>query len=171
MELKSLILADQSAMVELLTSDSVKQTYMLPDFAKKEDAIPLFLRLVMLSQDKAHFVRGIYESGALIGFLNDVEIENVSIELGYVIHPIHQRKGYATEALNLAIEELFCLGYREVIAGAFVENTASIRVMEKAGMERLSRTEEIEYRGKIHSCVYYQRRVSSGNGQKPARPL
>ena len=42
-----------------------------------------------------------------------------------------------------------------VRCGAFPENTASIRVMEKAGMVREDFTEDIEYRGIMHHCVYY----------------
>ncbi len=43
-----------------------------------------------------------------------------------------------------------------VKTGAFTENIASIRVMEKCGMRRFDETEEIEYRGKNHTCVYYE---------------
>ena len=52
---------------------------------------------------------------------------------------------------------LFAKGFREVVCGAFEENTASLRVMEKAGMEKLDITESIEYRGKVHNCVYYSK--------------
>ena len=62
-----------------------------------------------------------------------------------------------TRALKLAITELFSLGYREVITGAFDENGASIRVMEKAGMVKLDKIDEIDYRGKLHKCVYYHK--------------
>lgn len=146
---------DQPVMLDILTNDLVKQTYMLPDFGCRKDAIPLFNRLITLSLDSAHYVRGIYCEDTLIGFLNDVEIKDGSIELGYVIHPRFHGKGYMTQALKIAIEALFSAGYREVITGAFEENKASIRVMEKAGMICIEKTEEIEYRGKTHNCVYY----------------
>lgn len=133
MEIRMLTSADEAAMVELLTNERIKQTYMLPDFETKEEAVSLFFRLLALSQDENHFVRGICTGDILVGFLNDVEIENSVIELGYVIHPAYHGRGYATAALKLAISELFRLGYREVTAGAFAENLASIRVMEKQG--------------------------------------
>lgn len=155
MELRVLTAADEAAMVELLTNETVRKTYMLPDFETKEEAVSLFLRLLALSKDDKHFVRGICAGDCLVGFLNDVEIENGVIELGYVIHPACHGRGYATAALKLAISELFHLGYREVTAGAFAENAASIRVMEKAGMRRLNEQEEVEYRGKTHRCVYF----------------
>jgi RimJ/RimL family protein N-acetyltransferase len=51
---------------------------------------------------------------------------------------------------------VYDLGYARVVCGAFAQNKASQRVMEKAGMERIPFTEEIEYRGNTHLCVYYQ---------------
>ena len=147
--------ADLETMLDILTNDCVKQTYMLPDFPSREDAVPLFQRLVGLSGDSRRFVRGIYADETLVGFLNDVEIENGAIELGYVIHPRFQGNGYATEALGIAIGELFRLGFQAVITGAFRQNAASIRVMEKNGMTRIEKAEPIEYRGKTHICVYY----------------
>lgn len=153
--LASLRAADLETMLDILTNDCVKQTYMLPDFPSREDAVPLFQKLVGLSGDSRRFVRGIYADETLVGFLNDVEIENGAIELGYVIHPRFQGNGYATEALGIAIGELFLLGFQAVITGAFRQNSASIRVMEKNGMTRTEKTEPIDYRGKTHICVYY----------------
>ena len=153
--LASLRAADLETMLDILTNDCVKQTYMLPDFPSREDAVPLFQKLVGLSGDSRRFVRGIYADETLVGFLNDVEIENGAIELGYVIHPRFQGNGYATEALGIAIGELFRLGFQAVITGAFRQNAASIRVMEKNGMTRTEKTEPIDYRGKTHICVYY----------------
>ena len=64
--------ADLETMLDILTNDCVKQTYMLPDFPSREDAVPLFQRLVYLSGDSRRFVRGIYADETLVGFLNDV---------------------------------------------------------------------------------------------------
>ena len=142
-------------MLDILTSNIVNRYYMLPDFARREDAIPLFHKLINLSMDENRYVRGIYLEKELIGFLNDVEIVNGTIELGYVIHPALHGKGYMTKALKTAISELFTMGYQEVITGAFDENVASIRVMEKSGMTLMEKTEEIEYCGKEYHCIYY----------------
>lgn len=155
LELRPITEAEQTAMLQLLTNGQIKQTYMLPDFECTEAAIPLFRRLCELSHDDSRFVRGIFAEGQLAGFLNDVEIEQETIELGYVIHPVYWGKGYATQALQEAVRQLLALGYSQVITGAFEENTASIRVMEKAGMTRMEKTGEIEYRGQHHRCIYY----------------
>ena len=50
---------------------------------------------------------------------------------------------------------MFSQGFETVLAGAFVENAASMRVMEKSGMTRQDYTDEIEYRGVTHTCIYY----------------
>ena len=149
---------DRERMLDILTSNQVNKTYMLPDFEHREDALPLFGRLMAMSQDPAKYVRAIALEDGLIGFLNQVEVEDGSIELGYVIHPDFQGNGYMTQALDLAIEELFQMEYRQVITGAFTENAASIRVMEKSGMTRMEKIDEIDYRGKVHTCIYYAKK-------------
>ena len=168
MEAKKLTLrpmcpSDQGQILEILTSPIVNKTYMLPDYERSEDAIPLFNRLMELSQKQNRFVRCIALGETAIGFLNDVEIHDGTIELGYVIHPKFHNKGYMTQALKLAIRQLFELGYAKVECGAFEENKASQRVMEKAGMVKIEKTEQIEYRGKIHNCVYYEIRNRKGD--------
>ena len=149
--------SDRQEMHEMLTDSQIKKTYMLPDFENQEQVEKLFQRFIQLSNQEDRFVRGMDAEGKLVGFLNDVGIEDGKIELGYVVHPDYWGKGYCTEGLKQAMEMLFAKGFREVVCGAFSENAASIRVMEKAGMEKLDLTESIEYRGKIHKCVYYSK--------------
>jgi RimJ/RimL family protein N-acetyltransferase len=148
---------DRERMLDILTSNQVNKTYMLPDYEKREDAAPLFLRLMDMSREETKYVRAISLDGGLIGFVNQVEAENQTIELGYVIHPDFHGKGYMTQALKLAISEMFEKGYSQVITGAFSTNAASLRVMEKCGMDRLEKTDEIDYRGQVHTCIYYQK--------------
>ena len=147
---------DLEQMLDILTSSIVNQTYMLPDYKTRADAIPLFERLRTLSADKARFVRCIDLHGTAVGFLNDVEMKDGSIELGYVIHPDYHNRGCMTQALKLAVRELFRSRYKSVVCGAFAENRASLRVMEKAGMHRIGKTEIIPYRGHDHLCIYYE---------------
>lgn len=154
--LRSFTPDDQAMLLEILTSNKVNKTYMLPDFEQKEDAIPLFRRLTELSENEARFVRCIDLDGTAIGFLNDVEIKEHAMEVGYVIHPDYHNRGFMTAALSLAIKEVFDKGYEEVICGAFEGNIASMRVMEKSGMVRMEYTDIIEYRGHLHRCIYYR---------------
>lgn len=146
---------DQETMIELLTNEIIKETFMIPDFHTKDEVISMFKKLQELSYSEDHYERGIYIEQQLIGFLNDVEIIDDKIELGYVIHPHYQNRGYATEALRTAIENLFQKGFNEIVTGAFANNTASIRVMDKCGMMRIEREEDIRYRHETRHCYYY----------------
>ena len=147
--------SDKDKMLEMLYDESIKKTYMIPDFADREAAEKMFAAFMRLSLDASRFVGAISLGDELIGFMNDTEIAGESVEMGYVISPKHQNRGYCTEAMEGAIEYLFGSGFSEVICGAFEENEASIRVMQKCGMKLLDKTDVIEYRGKNHNCIYY----------------
>ena len=149
---------DKEKMIEMLYDESIKKTYMIPDFPDRETAEKMFSAFMRLSLDEGRYVGAICLDEELVGFMNDTEIEGDSIEMGYVISPKHQNKGFCTEAVSGAIEYLFEKGFSEVICGAFEENAASIRVMQKCGMELLQKTDVIEYRGKKHNCIYYSKR-------------
>ena len=157
LRLQPMRLEDAENAIRILRHDRVKMTYMVPDL-DREGANKLFLRLMELSVNDAHYVRGIYLENNLIGWINDTEIADSCVELGWVIDPNFHNRGIATEAVKAAIADLFGSGFRVVTAGAFAENTASIRVMEKAGMQRVERQDQIDYRGKSHLCVYYESR-------------
>lgn len=149
--------ADEEALLQILTDPRVYATFMVPDLKSSEEAHRMFVRIKSLSDSEDRFVYGVYLDGTLIGLVNEVEKIEDSIELGFAIHPAHQRKGFATEILAACIVELFEMGFASVITGAFAENVASIRVMEKCGMTKLEKTESVEYRGEIHSCVFFSK--------------
>lgn len=154
LHLRPIALQDAAQLGEILQSDIVKQTYMVPDLTS-EAATELGKKISLMSCDPTRYIRGIYLKGILIGQVNDVAKENGSIELGWFIHPQYHGQGYATEAVKAIIPDLFDRGFKAVTAGAFSENTASLRVMQKCGMKLQEITEDIEYRGKIHKCIYY----------------
>jgi RimJ/RimL family protein N-acetyltransferase len=64
-------------------------------------------------------------------------VEHGNGEVGYVVHPDFQGRGFATEAagamLQLAFDEL---GMRRMIARLDPRNVASARVLERLGMRR-----------------------------------
>ena len=148
---------DKDKMLEMLYDESIKKTYMIPDFENVEVAEKLFSAFMRLSQDESRYVGAICLNDELVGFMNDTEIEGDTVEMGYVISPSHQNKGFCTEAMGGAIKYLFKKGFREVICGAFEENVASLRVMQKCGMNLLPKTDVIDYRGKKHNCIYYSK--------------
>ena len=146
---------DFEALMSIFKSDTVKATYMVPDLPTPDDERKLFESLRNLSLKDGRYIFGIYLDGTLIGLVNDCEINNKCIEMGYALHPDYHNRGFATEAFGAVIDHIFAQGFEEILAGAFEENAASMRVMEKCGMKRTKMTAEIEYRGIVHSCVYY----------------
>jgi RimJ/RimL family protein N-acetyltransferase len=155
--LRAITDSDESAMLSALTCAEISKTYMIPPFSSPQEAKPLFERLKTLSASQDRFVYGIYWEEKLIGWVNEVEDTGEAMELGFVITPAYQRKGFATETLRACMQALFDAGYLTVKTGAFEENLASIRVMEKCGMVRMSETENIEYRGNTHRCILFQK--------------
>lgn len=147
---------DIDTMVELLTDPEVTSTFMVPEMGSRDRVEELARKLIAFSQpgDTKHLECGIYRNGKMIGFVNDCGIEEDEIEIGYVIHPKYQGRGYATEAVRAVLAELREMGFRKVTAGYFAENTASLHVMEKCGMHKTTMTEEEDYRGKHHICKY-----------------
>ena len=65
------------------------------------------------------------------------QARHVQAELGWVLHPDHAGRGYASEAVRELIRLCFeDLGLRRVTASCFADNVASWRLMERVGMRR-----------------------------------
>ena len=146
---------DREAMIDLLTNEQIKETYMIPDLPTEDMQNQMFEKLLALSVSPDHCDLGIFLEDHLIGFVNDVMMDGKTMELGYVIHPNYHHQGYASETLQAVINYLFQKGYQEVIAGAFESNKNSFGVMKKCGMKRIDKSEDIEYHGVLHHCIYY----------------
>ena len=78
-------------------------------------------------------------------------------ELGFIVHPRHQRKGYAAEAaqalLDWAFEEV---GFHRIYARHEPRNAGSGRVLEKLGMRKEAHFVENEWvKGEWQSEVVY----------------
>ena len=155
LEVRPMTTEDHEAILDLLTNEIVGRTYMIPEYGSREEAEPLARRLVELSHAQERYVAGIYLGEEFIGMMNETEVKGKQVEMGYALLPAFYNQGYATEAFSGAIGYLHSHGFDAVLAGAFSENAASIRVMEKCGMERCTHVDEIEYRGKVRTCVNF----------------
>ena len=154
--LKPLEECDRGQAVDIFLNEDIKKTYMIPDFKDRKQAEGLFERLADFSRADNHFVYGIYFKDRLAGIVNDCEIKDSTIEIGYLIVPEYQGRGFATEAVGACIDELFRMGFEHIVAGFFAENIASCRVMQKCGMHKIDLEDDIEYKGTLHHCLYYQ---------------
>jgi len=75
-------------------------------------------------------------SGKFIGWSGLKQIESDKVDLGYRFLKAEWGKGYATEAAKACLKYGFeKLALNEIIARADKENLASIKVIEKLGME------------------------------------
>ena len=152
---------DLRDMFDIFEDELVSKYYMLPELDNSDaDRYYLFKHFIVLSLDKKRYVRAIRFNDRLIGFINDVGCANGSIELGIALSSIYHGKGYGTRAFKMAIAELFNMGYKEVIAGCFIENEASRIMMEKCGMVKTDIVEEIEYRGVMYEAIYLKSNLS-----------
>ncbi len=83
--------------------------------------------------------------GAAIGSMGFLQMpdETGTVEIGYGLIPDYRGYGYATEAAKALVEwALAQPGVRRVVAECNRDNTASVRVLEKLGMHRLSDEDE-----------------------------
>lgn len=99
------------------------------------------------------------ETGELVA---DVDLlwadeQHRSGELGFIVHPAHQGKGYATEASRPLLDWAFGnLGLHRVIGRTEARNTGSARVLEKLGMRREAHLVENEWvKGEWQSELVY----------------
>ncbi|MEM6856644.1 MAG: GNAT family N-acetyltransferase [Pseudomonadota bacterium] len=75
------------------------------------------------------------EDSALVGCIgiDPVKHDAQAVELGYWIAREHWGHGFATEAGRAVLQIAATLGYARMVAGHFLDNPASGRVIEKLG--------------------------------------
>jgi RimJ/RimL family protein N-acetyltransferase len=101
------------------------------------------------------------ESGALMGDAGLYRTPTGEVELGYTLGRPWWGRGYATEAAGAWLETAFArLGIAEVVALAEPANVASLRVLEKLGMQRDG--ERLAF-GRPHAVYRAARPVSAGH--------
>ncbi len=85
------------------------------------------------------------------GIIEHIKDGNIELELGYLFGEEFWGRGYATEVSLAIVEYFFCkLGKKQLVAYTFLENTNSIRVLEKNGMLK-----EYEFNVKGHQIVRF----------------
>jgi [ribosomal protein S5]-alanine N-acetyltransferase len=84
------------------------------------------------------------DTGAVVGGIGFFgPPQDGEVEIGYGIVPSRQRRGYATEAVRAMVADILRLdGVQTVTAHVDLDNPASIRVLEKAGLTLCAQSEE-----------------------------
>lgn len=108
-----------------------------------EGQTELITRYIQEKEHEKRYSFGIFlnKTGELIGDISLVEIMLGSTQkwiLGYVMDQSHHGKGYMTEAIGLVLEYAFKeTGIKRIEAGAKPDNIGSIRVLLKAGFQKV----------------------------------
>jgi len=86
-----------------------------------------------------HFLVTLPSNGEIIGSVGLGRQDDGQVELGYWIARPHWGRGYAPEAGRAVLSLAKTLGHRRVVAGHFVDNPASGRVLAKIGFRPTGR--------------------------------
>jgi ribosomal-protein-alanine N-acetyltransferase len=86
------------------------------------------------------------ETGALIGHFQAGIKEGTESNLGYTVGKHHQKKGYASEALQTILLFLKMeMGLESIKAWIDTRNTASIKLVEKIGMTKIGTIKKADH--------------------------
>ena len=141
--LRAIRTTDLDVYAELNTIPEVVR-YLYWDVLSREESAHKLSRIVgrtgfASEGDSVVFAVDLRETGEMIGdvVLVWTSTAHQSGEVGYVIHPCHARRGYATEATRALLTLGFeALALHRIVARADARNTSSTRVMENLGMRR-----------------------------------
>jgi RimJ/RimL family protein N-acetyltransferase len=96
--------------------------------------------------------------GAFVGdaAFHWVSEEHKTGEIGYMIDPRYQGRGFATEAIRPFVDWAFAQGFHRVIGRIEARNVPSARVLEKLGMRQEAHLVENEWvKGEWQSELVY----------------
>lgn len=147
-----------------LRSDEQIMKYIPRPVATSPDEIAEFLRLTdekIASNEMINWKISIKGDSTLIGTIGFYYIkpEHYRAEIGYMLLPEFQGKGYVTEAIAAVVNYGFeAMGLHSIEALVDPENIASRAVLEKCGFVREAYFKENEfYNGKFLDTVVYSK--------------
>ena len=160
--LKPQTMQEQKRLWEILMIPEVNKVYLttpakfrdkLKDWSKQE---PFYEEKISHANDNDVFEWSIFlkETNECIGKIDyheyskeDNEINDLSIRgVGWYIDPIHQGKGYGTEAAKHTLKYMFEeVEISKIITGAAIDNPASWKIMDRLGYTKLPQTKLVTY--------------------------
>ena len=138
--LRTWTLADAPALAKLINNKKVQDNLRdgLPFPYGEEDA-KVFLSAVLASDPDQNLAFAIEADGKLIGSISATRCANIhfrTAELGYYLGESYWGKGFATEAVRQICDYIYRnTDIIRIFAEPFAYNTASCRVLEKAGFQ------------------------------------
>lgn len=146
--LRAMVPEDEQALFQLRTQEKVYQ-YTYGNVYSSPEQIRRFMKKIeqhIQERDSIFWAIAYKNHPALIGTicLWNFSTENKSIEIGYELHPDEHRKGIMQEAIVPVLEFGFSAILAQKIAGfPHRENTASLKLLEKFGFVRNTKTESL----------------------------
>ena len=137
--MRKMEISDAADMFEYAKSQELTK-YLLWSPHPNEEYTRTYLKYVQKLYKKREFFDWsvvLRSSGKMIGTcgFSEIDAENRSAQIGYVIHPEFQMRGYATEAADAVMRFGFEKMALHRIEARFMQgNQASCRVMQKLGM-------------------------------------
>jgi RimJ/RimL family protein N-acetyltransferase len=124
---------------------------------RDEDEVRAVLESHIAKPPESGVVLAIEVDGELVGTANLVIGEHRQGEIGFILHPDHQGRGYATEAAEAMLELAFeTYDLHRVVGRLEPRNTASARVLERLGMRKEAHLLENEWvKGEWQSEAIY----------------
>jgi RimJ/RimL family protein N-acetyltransferase len=130
---------DVDALMPAFRDPEILEAGNLPDFSRDELLASLpHLPALAESGRLLPIVAADARTGALLGggALHHLDAERAIVELGYWVFPHARGRGLATRIARLLAEHAFSLGVERVAAYVNLGNTASERVLARAGFVR-----------------------------------
>jgi ribosomal-protein-alanine N-acetyltransferase len=109
------------------------------------DFLPIYGQIVAVEAARQGWGIWLMLGAAELALVGDIGFKGPpddlhTVEIGYSVLPAFQRRGYATEAARAIVAWGFTQpGVRRIVANCHFDNTASFRVLEKAGMRQTGR--------------------------------
>lgn len=134
---------DLDALADLLSIPEVTR-HLFDEPLSRDEAAATLQRRILMRQieregDRLALITTARETGALIGTVNLTlrSEEHRQGEIGYVFHPEHQGKDYATEAVRALMDYGFRSGkFHRIYGRCDARNVASAKLTERLGMRR-----------------------------------
>ena len=139
----------------IASNPNITTSFMLEETINLEEAKSAIEEVINNYSDNEFYYFAIRLDNKLIGVMKSYESDY--LELGYAINEKYWNNGYATKALDLATNYFLSIPrIKKIILGAFSDNYASIRVMEKCNYKLLGiKKDEFYYKGKSRDIVYF----------------
>lgn len=140
LSLRRISLNDANSLYTEILSNKERLYYLDWCYAKDINTTKIFIKNIINNYQKEDFYFWVVEEKISFAFIGCVLICNADLkrrlaEIEYVASMKSQGHGYITEALKKVIDYLITeVGYNRIEGVCNIENTASARVMEKAGM-------------------------------------